>query len=159
MKFIFLDVDGVLNTKYTRESIGLHRGIEDELLDRLSVIVFSFKPVPRIVLTSSWKNAWDEHPPSIDKLAPHAQYLFERLRSRGLNITGRTEEKDENNRGQGIQAWLRKVGGSDGWVVLDDCVFPDYEERGIIPHLVKTNEHFGLTDNEVEKAIKILRGE
>lgn len=158
LKFIFLDVDGVLNNDSTRERIGRYKGIEDECVDMLAEIVFSFNPRPRIVLTSSWKNAWDKQPQSIDELDQQARYLLDKLRSRGLGLTGRTEEKDEKQRGQGIQAWLRKVGGSDGWVVLDDGVFPDYEERGIIPHLVRTSGSAGLTHNEVEKAIKILRG-
>jgi hypothetical protein len=40
---------------------------------------------------------------------------------------------------------------------LDDEIFPDYEEYGIMPHLVKTSFYDGgLKEKHVELAIKIL---
>ena len=159
MKFVFLDVDGVLNYDGCKEMIGEYIGIDDKLVDKLAEIVFSCSPPASIVLTSTWKECWDHQPINSEELDPMAKYLVEKLRKRGLRLTGRTEEKNPAQRGLGIQGWLRKVGNVDGWVVLDDEIFSDYEERGIIPHLVKTSFGIGLTDHGVEKAIKILRGE
>ena len=161
MKYVFLDVDGVLNYSGCTERICGMLGVVDECVQRLAEIVFSCSPQACIVLTSSWKECWDHQPINSTELEPMAKYLVDKLKAYGMHLCGRTEEKNPMDRGLGIQAWLRKVGRDevDGWVVLDDEIFPDYEERGIIPHLVKTSFGIGLTDRGVEKAIKILRGE
>lgn len=159
MKVVFLDVDGVLNYSGCKETFHGFLGVTDEGLDRLAEIVFSCSPPAAIVLTSSWKTFWDNQPINSDSLDPMALYLIERLKSRGLHLTDRTQEKNPHDRGLGIKGWLRKVPDIESWVVLDDEVFPDYEKYGIGPHLVKTSFGIGLTDHSVEKAIGILRGE
>lgn len=159
MNVIFLDVDGVLNFEGCKERIGGFIGIDDECVARLSEIVFSCSPPASIVLTSSWKTEWDNQPANSKELTPMASYLVNKLKAHGMHLTGRTQEKNADQRGLGIIGWLRMAREIDHWVVLDDCVFEDYEERGILPHLVKTSYGIGLTDKGVEKAIKILRGE
>lgn len=59
----------------------------------------------------------------------------------------------------GIKAYLSAHPKITNWIVLDDEIFIDFEERGIIPHLVKTNPTLGLTDNDAETAIKMLNGQ
>ena len=54
---IFLDFDGVLNSKYTKEKWKGWAGIEDEKLQLLKDIVDNTKSI--IVLTSSWRHSWD----------------------------------------------------------------------------------------------------
>ena len=159
MKVVFLDVDGVLNYESCHDKFGEYLGVVDECVARLAEIVFSCSPPAAIVLTSSWKELWDHQPINSKELDPMAKYLVDKLRKHGLHLTARTEEKNPMQRGMGIQGWMRKVGNIDGWVVLDDEVFGDYEERGIMSHLVKTSNGVGLSDRGVEKAIKILRGE
>ena len=160
MKVVFLDVDGVLNYAGCKAKFNHFLGVEDECVERLAEIVFSCSPKALIVLTSSWKTLWDNQPINSKELDPMAKYLVDKLKAKGLNLADRTEEKDPSKRGLGIKGWLKKVGSDiDGWVVLDDEIFSDYEERGIIPHLVKTSFGVGLSDKGVEKAIKILRGE
>ena len=159
MNAVFLDVDGVLNYSGCKETYNGFIGVTDEGLDRLAEIVFSCSPPAAIVLTSSWKALWDKQPINSNSLDPMAVYLIERLKSRGLRLTDRTQEKNPHDRGMGIKGWLRKVSDIDSWVVLDDEVFPDYGKYDIEPHLVKTSFSTGLTGQDVEKAIKILRGE
>ena len=160
MKVVFLDVDGVLNYAGCKEKFNHFLGVEDECVERLAEIVFSCSPKALIVLTSSWKTLWDNQPINSKELDPMAKYLVDKLKARGLNLADRTEEKDPSKRGLGIKGWLKKAGSDiDGWVVIDDEIFSDYEERGIMPHLVKTSFGVGLSDKGVEKAIKILRGE
>lgn len=159
MKVVFLDVDGVLNYSGCKEKYNGLLGVTDEGLDRLAEIVFSCSPPAAIVLTSSWKAFWDNRPMKSKGLDPMALYLIERLKSRGLHLTDRTQEKTPSDRGMGIKGWLRKVSDIDAWVVLDDDVFPDYGKYDIGPHLVKTSFDLGLTDQSVEKAIRILHGE
>ena len=160
MKVVFLDVDGVLNYAGCKEKYHHFLGVEDECVERLAEIVFSCSPPALIVLTSSWKTLWDNQPINSKELDPMAKYLVEKLKKKGLHLADRTDEKDPSKRGLGIKGWLKKSGSDiDGWVVLDDEVFSDYEERGIMPHLAKTSFGVGLSDKGVEKAIKILRGE
>ena len=156
MRIVFLDVDGVLNHQGCKEKLGGMYGVEDDLLDKLAEIIHSTEA--QLVLTSSWKSFWDNQPINSKGIDPMARYLIERLRSRGLRLIDRTEERDPGLRGHGIKAWLRKVPGITSWIVLDDDVFPDYKECGITPRLVRTSFEHGLTDKHVDKAIKLLLG-
>ena len=45
----------------------------------------------------------------------------------------------------------------EGWCVLDDEIAPDYEDNGILPHLVKTCALSGLTIRDAEQAVEIIR--
>ena len=45
----------------------------------------------------------------------------------------------------------------EGWCVLDDEIAPDYEDNGILPHLVKTCALSGLTIRDAEKAVEIIQ--
>lgn len=158
MKVVFLDVDGVLNYSGCKEKFGQFLGVEDECVERLRKIVFSQSPPASIVLTSSWKELWDHHPINSKELDPMAKYLVDKLKAHGMHLTARTEEKNPEDRGMGIKAWIRKVPEVESWVVLDDDFFPDYHKYEIEPHLVKTSFGVGLTDKGVEKAIEILNG-
>jgi len=157
VKVIFLDIDGVLNYTGCKEMFGRLYGVDDDRLDKLAKIVQSTDAA--IVLTSTWKQLWDNQPLNSDTLDPMALYLLNRLKSRGLRLTDRTTEKDPSQRGHGIKAWLRKVPDIESWVVLDDDMFPDYKECGIVPRLVRTRPDSGLTDENVDKAIRLLNGE
>lgn len=59
----------------------------------------------------------------------------------------------------GIKAYLTLHPEITNWIVLDDEIFIDFEERGIMPHLVKINPIYGLTDNDAETAIKMLNSQ
>lgn len=157
MKAIFLDIDGVLNFRAFPDVIGGIMGVSDDRILKLCEIVKSTGAA--IVLTSSWKKYWDDQKPNSRDLNPHAKYLFDKLAKFNLHFADRTDERDPSLRGHGIKAWLRRVSSVDSWVVLDDDVFQDYEECGVMPRLVKTNFEEGLTDDHVAMAIKILNGE
>lgn len=156
MKVIFLDVDGVLNYRGCKEMFNGLYGVDEDRLDKLAEIAHSTSAA--IVLTSTWKQLWDNQPVNSTSLDPMALYLVNKLKSRGLRLTDRTEEKDPHQRGHGIKAWLRKVPNIESWVVLDDEVFPDYKECEITKRFIHTSFEHGLTDKHVEKAIKILNG-
>lgn len=156
MNVVFLDVDGVLNYDGCKEKFKQYIGIDDALVERLARIVRSANA--QIVLTSSWKELWlEDLPPG--EIHPMARYLLEKLKKQGLHIADRTDDNGYD-RGKGIRKWMRHVGvaGIEGWVVLDDEVFRDYESEEITPHLVKTSFSCGLTDADVDLAIMILNG-
>ncbi len=154
MNVVFLDVDGVLNYDGCKDKFGQYIGVDDALVERLARIVKSANA--QIVLTSSWKELWlEDMPPG--EIHPMAKYLLEKLKKQGLHIADRTDDNGWD-RGKGIRKWMRHVSISniDGWVVLDDEIFRDYESEGIVQHLVRTNFCCGLTDADVDLAIKIL---
>ena len=65
-------------------------------------------------------------------------------------------ERNPNYRGNGILAYL-KDHPAEAYVILDDENFRDYQScPAIQDHLVLTDYMTGLSDDDVEKAIKIL---
>jgi len=151
MKIIFLDVDGVLNSNDTEDSFKCFIGLDCSGIKLLREIVDATRS--EIVLVSTWKIGWQKDNKSRqDSLA---DYLDKRLAEEGLKILDKTEGSVAD-RGAGIVDWLSKH-PVESWIVLDDEIFPDYEECGIMPRLVKTSFYDGgLKDKHVELAIKIL---
>ena len=158
MNVVFLDVDGVLNNDTTKEKTSdwsgtQYTGIDDTLVQNLAELVH--KTGAQIVLTSSWKTLWDEPGPN-DEMNPMAKYLVLKLKKQGLHIADRTIDRDKGDRGYGIKRWLKRFPEVERWVVLDDQEFLDYEVEGILPHLIKTNFLYGLTEENVKEAIDFL---
>lgn len=152
MKVIFLDVDGVLNFMKTeaRAPSGT-LGIASAPVKQLRNIVKETGAF--IVLTSTWKDDWEFDE---EQCKPDGLYLVRKLKREGLHILDKTHDKVDD-RGHGIQDWLKRHPGTDHWVVLDDDVFRDYEECGIMPHLVQTSIGAdGLNAELAAKAIEIL---
>ena len=156
MKIIFLDVDGVLNCRDSKSKCGGFIGIDNDKVKRLKMIVDATDA--RIVLVSSWKSGWDYQDRESQDMC--ANYLDKKLAREHLCIQSKTDDNGEN-RGAGIVKYLAKWRDIDKWIVLDDDVFPDYEENGIMPHLVKTTFYGdmntgGLQDIHVDAAIWLL---
>ena len=149
MKVIFLDVDGVLNSIDSEDRLGAFIGIDYAGVKLLREIVD--KTGAKIVLISSWKLKWHKNKESQSNLA---NYLDQRLEEENLSIIDKTED-NLFNRGEGIINWL-STHPTESWIILDDEAF-DYEECGIMPHLVKTSFYDGgLKDTHVELAINLL---
>ena len=153
MKFIFLDIDGVLNyAKCTAKSPTGCIGIDLNKVKLLKEIVEATNA--KIILTSTWKTEWciTNH---IEDLSKDAQYLIKQLSQYRLGILDKTAECAWSRRGQGILDYL-KNSYCESFVILDDETF-DFIECGLDRYLVKTNYfNDGLTEYHVEKAINIL---
>ena len=151
MKVIFLDVDGVLNSIDSEDRFHSWIGLDYSGIKLLKEIVDATGA--EIVLVSTWKLSWDKNNKSRqDSLG---SYLDKRLADEGLAIIDKTGGHI-NYRGSGIVDWLSEH-TVESWIVLDDEIFEDYEECGIIPHLVKTSFYDGgLKDSHVERAITLL---
>ncbi len=154
MKLIFLDIDGVLNRDSTR--IAAPSGcmfVEDELVERLRRIYC--RTHARIVLSSSWRMGWYELA-SGRMDTPNAmdyQALSEKLLSSGIPINGHTEILPDRSRAGEIARYVAREPDVEAFVILDDMAI-----RGLETHQVRTNPELGLTEDDVEKAIEILRG-
>lgn len=169
MKLVFCDIDGVLNSfeahidpnmphetwnPETMAAFGIELEVFKEYVDRVNRIVE--ETGARIVLSSSWR---------VGYLADYADVIIY-LHNSGLKgfIVGRTPWLDEDGeayhtRGEEINGWFENHPNEEieSFVVLDDnelgkfCPFED--------NFVRTNHKIGIQDEDVEKAIKILKQE
>lgn len=154
MRIIFLDIDGVLNCSESKSRCGSFIGIDNKKVKLLSQIIY--ETGAKIVLSSSWRIGWDKNSELCDS---HGVYLNNKLRKSNLFILDRT--KSLSCRGEEIKQWIGNY-NVEGWVVLDDEIFKDYKELGILSHLVKTTfygEEGGLQEEHVKQVISVLKGE
>ena len=161
MKAIFLDVDGVLNCStsksYCHDDIcGVITGIDSDKVKRLAKIVEATGA--EIVLSSDWKDGWSKY--YTYSKPSHAKYLDNHLYKKGrLTIKDKTPNTHGGYwRGEEILTYLRSHPDITDYVILDDTFFEDFSIKEIEEHLVLTNHKLGLTDGDVERAIRILGG-
>ena len=112
-----MDVDGVLNTRKTViSSPDGHIGVDDT---RIRILERAIKKYGGgdIVLTSDWKHV---------RIGDDLNYLRGKLMEYGLEISAKTEGH-WNNRGQGIQDYLKEHSEIDEYIILDDNRF-DFED-------------------------------
>lgn len=160
-KYIFLDIDGVLNSmdwfKQNKHVKG-YMEINPDKVRMLKEIVDCTGA--KIILSSTWRSlaAHDDKP-------EHEMYTYLKtsLEEFGLSISDQTP-CIQQNRPQKIKVWLENnTNEDDRYVSLDDDYSYDaYKEYGIEEHLVKTSFYEpsgGLRKEHVEKTIKILNGE
>ena len=156
MKYLFLDVDGVLNTPTSRSRCaGYYIGIDNTRVLLLKHIIE--ETGAEIVLHSTWKEFWEKEAHRKWMQDEFAIYLDKKLKAAGLAAVDKTPDYADGrrlSRGEGIAEYLnaRKW---ESFVILDDLQF-DYDSCGLTDYFVKTNEKIGLTFELAEKAIKIL---
>lgn len=154
MNIIFLDIDGVLNSR--QSMLKKHQTteypitkIEDKttwpdpiLVSRLNKIIEITDS--NIVISSVWRSL------GLDR-------IIEILEKVGVKskVIGITAKLSGLSRGEEIQNWLdfsSQVITISNFVILDD----DSDMPGLESNLVKTDNEVGLQDEDVEKAIEIL---
>lgn len=147
MRVIFLDVDGVLNSIQSRTILALSKGA----LRRLAVLVKLTGA--QIVVSSTWRKTTTYYGSSAWRRLQRA------LRYRGIEIYSKTPEIDGVMRGEEIAQWLSANRGweLDSYVILDDLPREAFY-MSQWPHLVQTSMATGLTEADVDRAIKILDG-
>ncbi len=151
MKVIFIDFDGVLNTeKYVRSCAEFGLIIDPSKMALLKQITDA--TAAKIVLSTSWREHWDEVPQNCDNTGTEINNVFAQ---HDLHIFGKTPilnccREDE------IAAWLKNNPQVTNFVVLDDRFLDSERIRG---HFVKTFGYSkGLDETTVDKAIDILNG-
>lgn len=162
MRVIFLDIDGVLNCAISKSHCidvdgRVIKGIDSDKVKRLAKIVEATGA--EIVLSSDWKDGWSKYYTS--PKPSHAKYLDNHLYKKGrLTIKDKTPSTHKGSwfRGEEILSYLRLHKDVENYVILDDTFFEDFSIKEISEHLVLTDYKVGLTDADVEKAIRILRG-
>jgi len=127
---VFLDVDGVLNTRTTvQRTPDGHVGIDDARVEILAKTIQKYGGGD-IVLTSDWK----EMKPTEDDYI----YLVSKLELYGLKISGYTRDS-KFNRGAGIISYLEIHPEIEEFVILDDCEFDFKNYRKLRERLLLTN--------------------
>lgn len=150
MKIIFLDIDGVLNSRqYDAE-----RGTDDGNIDvgRLLLLKQLIDQTgAKIVLTSSWRRHWDPVGACTDEVGKELEDTFGRF---GIYLYDKTPELD-NDRAKEISKWLAENQNAEDFVVIDDIKFGWHE---LAPFVVNTDYRIGrgLEQRHIEKAIRIL---
>ncbi|MDE6690910.1 MAG: hypothetical protein K2K04_02975 [Clostridia bacterium] len=154
MKVIFLDIDGVLNSRaYDRKrNWNEQTNIDETRLPLVKRIVD--ETGAKIVLSSTWREHWSVDPLLCDDDGVYINKTFAKY---GLEIYGKTpdlwltaERPDE------IKAWLKSSTETIvSFVIIDDYRYAWVE---LADKVVKTNPNFGLglEEEHVLKAIAIL---
>lgn len=131
MKFaVFLDVDGVLNTRTTVQSTpSLRVGVDDARVEILAKAVNKYGDAD-IILSSDWKDMREDE----DDFC----YLLSKLEKHGLTLSGKTKDH-WHNRGEGILKYLEQHMEIDEYVILDDNIFDFRDYSNLWDRLLITN--------------------
>jgi hypothetical protein len=145
--FIFLDIDGVLNRETdapapaTFSELWTSEDIDPAAVQSLNALI-KFTQA-RIVISSSWR------------LHHSVPELISLLDGRGLlgEIVGATPKMSGESRGVEIRTWLMANARSNAaFVVLDDQA----PSAGLDSHWVRTDPSLGLSESDIDIAVKIL---
>lgn len=142
LKVIFLDIDGVMNSCFSKTST-----VHENLAFDPNCVAHLYKIIAatdaKVVLSSSWR------------IGETIETISNRVLSHyGLDkyLIGMTPFQDfECTRGEEIKQWLSK-NSCDSFVILDD----DNDMGSYTPYLVRTKTKYGLQAYHVQKAIDIL---
>jgi hypothetical protein len=167
VRYVFLDIDGVLNAEsdFCSETgkrlngprCSVYIGIGSSHMKALAELIDLSGA--EVVLASSWKG--------LSSSSPLRKYMLSKFRRYGVRLSGDTQrEEDElggpDKRGAAIKLWLSKAGydeSKDSFVILDDEEF-DYAKEDLKKHLVKTFYYYirpgGFQKRDVPAALKIL---
>ena len=157
MNIIFLDIDGVLNSRSTKDKCGPYRGIEDNKILLLKKLVDKYDA--KIVLISSWKEKWFKSEYLKDKQDDLANYLDMKMKKLGLEIYDKTNEL--YSRTGGIRAYLSELHergiALNNYVIINDEMERYKNVSTCRPHIIQTSfEKEGLTRKHIEKASSIF---
>ena len=154
-KVIFLDIDGVLNTSYTKYRDDI---LDEFRLDYLAKIVN--KTRAKIVLTSTWRYNLSKSLFSFKAYNNSTKKLIESLKERGLKISALLPDTPNNRRAEDISEFIKKHKVTN-FVILDDELF-SYESLKLSNNLLRTSFYeedeldAGLTQKMIRQAVQIL---
>ena len=174
MKIIFLDIDGVLNTEEGRKKHA-EKGLptrdqyeelfDEEAVDNLRMIL-EVVPDAVLVIESAWKSSFG----GISRLREMWEYrnmpgkihsvtedlkAFPELESLDLSNFDNFMKVQGKGKGFGIKRWLEQHAPEDCKYVIIDDVFDFLTEQK--PHVVCTDPRIGLTKEDADAAINLLK--
>lgn len=160
-KYIFIDIDGVLNSEHTWDD-KISNCINDQYLKNLRTIVEETNA--KLVLSSSWRVYFGEYAKEPRNI--FAIHLVTALSKHNLKLHDMTpfvKGQFSNERGLEIKTYMDQNNITD-YVVIDDEEFSDFKKHLDMSRFIQTNfgdetttiENEGLNKKIAEKAIKIL---
>lgn len=157
MKIIFLDIDGVLNSRAyeRRRNWDEQTDIDETRLPLIKEIVDATNA--KIVLSSTWRQHWDKDLHNCDEDGLYINKTFAKF---GLSIFDKTPDLGFSAlRRDEISKWLEDTDKKiASFVIIDDY---RYGWGDLLEHFVKTEPNFrlGIEKEHVWKAIDILNKE
>lgn len=150
MKIIFLDIDGVLNSRQYDSCRGAVKGnIDESRLPLLSRLMD--QTGAKVVLTSSWRRHWDPTGVETDHIGEELTHTFGRY---GIILYDKTPDVG-NDRSKEIRKWISEHPFVKRYVIFDDNKFGwgDLEAN-----VIKTDYRIGkaLEQKHIDKAIELL---
>ena len=145
--YVFLDVDGVLNTEadWARKVYSL----DSKCVDSFCKLLNSLNE-PKVVLSSTWRNGIARD----GTTAVHIDDLIKTLEPAGIESLDKTGVAPDGSRTKEIEHYLRRH-SEDSYIILDDD--PElFEQRENTPHLYLISAKTGLTDTDVKRILKLL---
>ena len=162
-KYIFLDIDGVLNSEHTWDQQSAST-ISDQYLENLRMIVEETDA--KLVLSSSWRVYFGEYTKEPRNI--FAINLVQALAKHNLKLHDMTpfiKGKFSNERGLEIKTYIDQHKITD-YVIIDDEEFSDFKKHIDMSRFIQTKfgdettniETEGLNKKVAEKVIEILKG-
>ncbi len=161
-KICFLDIDGVLNSRFWNDShqreISEGKYIDRDKVKLLKDLVHNTDA--KLVLHSGWRFWFDK---KLDPLRAEATNLVQLLAEEDLTIYDMTPDLTTEEiratkkfslvKTDEILAWLKMHPDTSAWVVLDDL---NLNHSVIASHQIRTNADVGLTLEDIKAAERIL---
>ena len=144
--YVFLDVDGVLNTEsdWERKIYSLN----DDCVAAFCRLLSCLRE-PKVVLSSTWRNGIARD----GTTAIHIDDLMKALEPAGIKTIEKTGVAPDGNRSKEIEHYLSRH-QRDNYIILDDD--PNlFNRKENTPHLYLTSAQKGLKDADVTRIIKL----
>lgn len=154
-KIIFLDIDGVLNTSYSRQK---NVSVDEFRLSYLAEIVKGTNA--KIVLTSTWRYNLKRTFFGFKAFSNSTKTLLNLLKKHDLKINDTLPDTPNDQRALDIANYV-KNNKITNFLILDDEVF-DYNSYNLSSHLLQTyfnrgsEEESGLTKRMIKRACQII---
>lgn len=135
--YIFLDIDGVLNTQNDWK----HPYTINKTCFKNFIKTVKKCSNPKIILISSWRKGWFSN---YEKCSPQVKDLIKQLNVYGLSINGKTIISEQKDRAYEINYFLQNH-EKDKYIIFDDDLT---EYKTSIKNLIKINSLQGFTGKE-----------
>ena len=146
--YIFLDVDGVLNTEsdWERKIYSLNGACVATFCRLLSCL-----HEPKVILSSTWRNGIARD----GTTAVHIDDLLKALEPAGIMFLDKTGIAPDGSRTKEIDFYLRRH-PEERYIILDDDPTL-FDQQKNTPHLYLTSSKTGLTEGDVKKILKQVK--